>query len=115
MHKNTCAPVPIREAKQKQEQLTWMGSQLYRRFHEGEISREVFLEEKSKIEKELEQWNRRETDFRRQEEMTEQEAEKRKQSISELLTGGADMDLLWGNCLGKSPSVSIFLLALKPL
>lgn len=69
-----------------------MGSQLYRRFHEGEISREVFLEEKSKIEKELEQWNRRETDFRRQEEMTEQEAEKRKQSISELLTGGADME-----------------------
>lgn len=82
----------IREAKQKQEQLTWMGSQLYRRFHEGEISREVFLEEKSKIEKELEKWNRRETDFRRQEEMTEQEAEKRKQSISELLTGGADTE-----------------------
>ena len=87
IHKSSC------ESKRKQEELSRMGSELYLRYREGELPCEAFLEEKSKIQKEIEELKRQAADFEQQEAMVEKEVEKKNQFFRGLLKWKTDVKL----------------------
>ena len=97
----------ISESMQKQEELALAGSKRYLFYHKGELSREVFLEEKAKMAKELEALQRQGAELQQQEERVGREAEKRNQLLKRLLNWGDDakLDRELAGCLIKQINV----------
>lgn len=83
----------ISESMRRQEELALAGSKRYLCYRKGELSREVFLEEKTKMEEEIESLQRRRAESQQQEERIGREAEKRNQLLRRLLKWGAEAKL----------------------
>ena len=80
------------ESIRQQEVLTLQGSKLYLKYHEGEISREVFFVEKKKIEVELETQRDLEKRLEKQEVIINKEAKKTNQFIQGLKKSQTDTE-----------------------
>ncbi len=74
-----------KECMQQHEELSLAGSKFYRRYREGRLSREVFLEEKKKAEEKLELIKKQEENFAKQEKMIDLEANKINRFIRGLM------------------------------
>lgn len=74
-----------KESVRQHEKLSLACSKLYRRYREGGLSREAFLEERKKAEEKLELLKNQEENFVKQEEMIDQEADKINRFIRELM------------------------------
>lgn len=95
------------ESEQKQEKLILTGSRLYLRYRGEELSRQSFLEEKAKTDRELELLKKQVEDWEKREEVIDREAKKTNQLFCALMKHGGDytFDKKFVECLIKQINV----------